>query len=130
MKRYEKNWNGQDRRHSKKKSTKMVWTHASYGHQSAAKTSSALDSKRREEKTRQTPKKLEFNNSGRPEDHCNVIGRGRNISWRQNDMEKLCCPMCCRHEDGLRSKVRDVLERETEHELKISNAEAGILLRP
>ena len=43
--------------------------------------------------------------TGFKDDRYDMEGRGGDC-WRPDCVEQLCCPMCCRHADGLRSKVR------------------------
>ena len=69
------------------------------------KAGSKLDSKGRQKKKRQTKKELEGDhNRGFKDDRHDMGGRGGDC-WRPDCVEQLCCPMCRRHADGLRSKV-------------------------
>jgi len=102
-----KNWNGQARRHSEEKSIKVLdmyieWT--STGYQSKL----YVGLQKKEKKARQTSKKWnsQYWKTWRPSE-CH--GKRPETSAGDRTIWRSCvCPMCCRHEDGLRSKGKDI----------------------
>ena len=98
--------NGQTGAHLNKKTTEMAGPCPPHGQQPNHKTSHELVTYRWTTETRSTKKELENNYHRRPEETWDGLGGGGDNGWEQDDVAVLCWPMCCRHEDGLRSKVR------------------------